>query len=295
LISKMARIDFVGPMGVGKSTLYRALLEKTRGRRAWLTEQEAAVAIAAKVFRNSRTTASRLRLAGLHFPFLRRRIAHAAMERACAHAAWNDPAQWGRFLQQCHQFTAEDPSESLRIHAAQVRLWRRIQVVAAAESYLSGSTVVFDESIYHAVLAVMTPSQCTGDKLIRRCFDAVPLADGLVHVRAGADLICDRLLKREAKKNRKIMSIRLLDDREICARVRSQLTSIQAALEVVRKAGIPVFEVDASTSFAFKLNALIEFVNSIANGLNNQGRHATPVVVGRESTPSARVGTTANC
>lgn len=282
----MPRIDLIGAVGVGKSTLLRMLAAQPSPRR-WLTRNEAEVQVIMRLLGRRKTLSSRLKLAAMSIPALRRRVVGQFHGRWYRGAPWNNPASWGPLLVESQQFTSVDPTEAMRIFLGKMRLWQRMQEIAAVERYLPEQTVVFDESIYHATLAVAAPSaQPMSAACLRSFYESIPTPAAAVHVAAPAELICQRLLKREACRRQRVLSLQHLDQLKVPERVERQLAAIDVAIGVLDRRGIPVLSIDAGGRLEDQLPSIEAFLRTTAASANAQPARPGSTII--DSPPIAR-------
>jgi hypothetical protein len=222
----------VGPAGIGKTTVHRALLvDRERG---WLSWKEAALETAGLEVESA--------IFGFRGPSRR-----AVLQRLAPRSYWTTPSvvqrAWRRYLAWCDHMIARVAYEG-----AFLPLTRRLALnTAVVEIYGVSRPVVYHESISRRGLSFGL-RHTDGLEFMRRYYWWIPPPAAVLWFRAEPDVILERV------RSRRMVAApqRGLTADQILAQARWSDHALDVAADILARRGTRVIEIDAN----FELSAL---------------------------------------
>lgn len=275
---KTDRVDFLGPPGVGKSTLCRAALADKRLADSWVSMVFATRIAELRAYHeraDRMTTVQRCKLFG---GLIRHGIKSYLVK------GWRSPFICGReldrikdeelgdFLRNHHplfEALAErwfDPDMPLPNKAArycELARWTREWVFSMA--WAGPVSILADNSRYTRGLAEFTLSASTdslqSDQVINSYTTSVLRPSAIVHIDANADLVVQRI-KTRAGEGSVNAAHEGLSDAELLAYTDKRLAVNRVAVEVFRSKGCPVLTLTADLPADRQIDELVDFLAS---------------------------------
>ncbi len=269
----MRRIDFLGAHSVGKSTTYDELVDRRDDTPKWLTRLEAKRRLAATELLDDGTPKDFVKAATCFLPGLGDIFVETFTRHPAEEAFARDDGAYRHFVEHCvrHLAGIESPTmttgprpETSRhlLRAPTGRpsatpnsasslepidcvnfssMFGRLRELCLLESL--DETVVFDESLAHATAGLA--SAASSDAAVRSYFEALPLPDALLHLRAPVDEIIDRNRNR-ANTGKSQLHFRTVDHVELQSKIRRSVRIAEIGACTLEWRGTRVLSLDAT-------------------------------------------------
>lgn len=263
----MQRVDFLGAPGVGKSTLYGALLKRrSRTRTRWLTPSEAKVLVARQRALQGGWK-KKLATVGLSFPPVQGVLADY-LTRSDADRALRLNEGLGTYLELWEKALGDVLSSRERVLAL-VSWVHRTSELALFTAYLGNRVVLYDES-YSKLICGWLTGLGASMAFITEFFGAAPAPAAVVWlVDPEPESIAPRLLKRVERKHGRdgqgrlqFGGIRWWHEEELSAYVEERLRYDGEAVRVLGERGVPVLRLDVRKPLTIQAGEVEEFLEA---------------------------------
>lgn len=205
----MKRIDVIGPAAVGKSTLCNKLNHYSKGKRYWLSEEEAlALALNKAISKNSKNS--------IHCcfwklvsktPFKRKSIQKYLRARLQGNELKDYIKRHEHFFSVAKECLCTQSLIDLRfINYFKVFL-KNIENIAFLHRWLPEQYVLFDESLSHKLFALI-PWDKKHIALAETYCLAIPEPTAVIYLRGTSELITQNIIKRQNDRHRTTLAHR---------------------------------------------------------------------------------------
>lgn len=193
----MKRIDFIGPVGVGKTTLYKDLLRRRKGGDAWLTPGEARAKIARTLYWNkARTAGDYIKYLALHLNSLKPFYEYLARNINSKKQLLAYEQEYDELSKLACAYAESDDAPLLKIRniALIEQDMESLSVLEEGTESVSNH-VIFNESLTQKIFQWLMSD--LADEDIALLLPLLPLPDAFVYCHATPEVINERLIKRE--------------------------------------------------------------------------------------------------
>ena len=243
----MRRIDFLGPHGIGKSTLYEHLIRLSPDR-LWMTPREARREVARMQLLQRRRPRDLAKWMTCLLPRVGDVFINAYTTRTAERAFVTTSEGYQAFFNYClddvlrHRPSTPRGSSSHPLHYVNLNwLYERLLELSLLESL--DATVVFDDSLAHCTVGLL----CDRDDLswARLHFEKMPAPQVAVHLAAPEDVVHRRLMART--EDHSPAPIRQTDSTpdELLQLVRRGLRLAELGASTLQWRGVQVVALDA--------------------------------------------------
>ena len=260
----MAKIvEFFGPPGVGKSTIFREIELRWKKDLTWITSKHWSLA-------------TRQKNKYYRFNFLKRFIKNYDIDSIKLNEAGNRfIAQYPEFIDACWQNIVYKHKESLNkldIRFQKVLyLQKQIQKIQMLGENNCDKVCLLDEGVVHLIPNALYKSSNLSEEHeeIRSLINVMPLPEAIVSIDTDAKEIAQRLYTRS-----KIISMyKNLDisELEILSEIDRERRSI--ILNILENQGMPILKIDSSLDSATNAKKVISFMDNKFINLNKEVKH----------------------
>ena len=254
-------IEIIGPAGIGKSTLCKALLHlpKSSGQVRLLSVAQLLSIPRLKspkllhellmhyLVSNNNAEPSRL--------LYRRRSVAGIVRDACSE-------EWRRFIAICLDLASKDnrPAENrlLGMSFLNNTIATRFFIDSLA---VNDSFVVMDEPLGYRP-SMFNPKEIVPSAMMENYYEAVPLPGALIHISGNVDTVVERVLKRRdsghcAHRHTGLSECEIRED--------TKWASVLAdyGVQAMKKRGVPVLDVCAEDELSKNLQKSIDFISQL--------------------------------
>ena len=239
-----ARVDFIGPHGVGKTTLARALVRSQLwSGRSWISHEEARLAIAAHIAWEAGKYDQTPRIALFKIPRIGAALADRYLRLPTSVALSERTASWGSgFIEACiDSILSPSRGESLRCLEGFRILRELLGAVALLEKYAQSRAVLMDESLSQFVGLLL--ANADGEPALINRLMSFPAPTAVIHVSGPEDEIVGRLMARDSNSYAGLKDAIRFED-ELLASTRRSLRRCEAVREALDEKGVPVLSLN---------------------------------------------------
>lgn len=260
------RIDFMGAPGIGKTTLYKALLRKKLPAKA-ITEKEAGRR-ALENYAKRQPWDNWLTFKALHTIPKLRKFYVSTMELECqreAHAEFMEHYEdFYRIAAECLGETGRSERRRAGGYHSFIKKNMRWAVI---HKYFNdeNAMILSDESLSHRVYLLLPWSERSKDAAMQY-FSHLPAPDGVVHVTSDADTVRARIAERKKAAKKFIPGHKNLDETELIKRIEGTLELARTGAAVLADRGVTVLELDGGESVSSNVMEMQAFIDTLSIG-----------------------------
>lgn len=260
----MKRIDFLGAPGVGKSTLYKQLIDSRGGGSFGLTPKEADLKLAREYLNNipKKNIKEILAVGTLNNIFLKPLhpiIVDKVIRRVEDESIWAEREQYSEFLNQALLGACVEEKDPVRRLMGANWLFDVIKKVAVVENSKFDDVVLFDESLSQKIYGVTYHDTELDRQEIEMYFNLMPKPLHLVY----CYLTPDRVLERLNSRSKVIPSHRGLDETNLLNKITIQMQIAEIGYQVLKSRGINIVELDMQDSINKNAEKLVHLLHNI--------------------------------
>ncbi len=238
------RIDFLGAPGIGKSTLYKALLREKLPANA-ITEKEAGRRALSNYVKRQPWD-KRVSYKALNTIPKLRKFYVSTMELECqreAHAEFMKHYEdFYRTAAACLGKTGR--SERRRAGGYHSFIKKNMRWAVIHKHFNDENAMILsDESLSHRIFLLLPWSERSKDAA-RQYFSHLPAPQGVVHVTSDADTVRARIAERKEAAKKFIPGHENLDESELIKRIEGTLELARTGAAVLADRGVSVLELD---------------------------------------------------
>jgi hypothetical protein len=256
------RIDILGPHGVGKTTLARALTHPGGfSPTLWLGQEDARVKIATKLAWSAGKFAHRTRAPLFKLPRIGGAIADRYLRLPTELALEERRSDWRNFIGACFRSIA--PLSGIDSVAALLRCRRvvdRLGEIALIEKYGCRQPVLMDESLTQFVSVLYFDARQQKD--VTDALQSFPLPAAVLYVSGVEQEIVRRLAQREDATHAAVENARR-NEEELAAATRRSLDRCEALVPTLESRGVPILTLNGFALLEVQVKAANEFLRKI--------------------------------
>jgi len=266
----MKRLEFIGPAGVGKSTLYKNLLNSRKATGQWLTTKEANFKIVSHILSSRNMMASLLYKPQLPIPLLTGYINRSILKSEYKVAIDERNKEWNEFIFSILQLKLNDESQSVKILYRYKWLLSRLEEAALLEKYFPDNVVLIDESVCQKIWPLILSLFSNGiNEAGKNLYRKSPKPHGIIYVTCSAKEIFSRLKKREDNKDHWMIGFKGLSDETLYEQIEKSIQLTDICSQVMMERGVPVLEVNSALEKNEQLGKVNSFIHSLEIAGNN--------------------------
>lgn len=252
----MKRIDLLGAPGVGKTTLYKELLQRRNRHDHWLTLEEAKILITKRHlrgnFRSLKEFAGLLILHTVNVRVLQKKLSENIYLSLADKALEERLEDWMPFIELCSESLGDHNKPPFYRFLLAKWFLSQLEEAALVESVVSEDIVLFAESLSQRATGLMPWSYSLGEQQSRKYFNLMPAPHAVVFLRAESQQVKKRIINRSRQKI--IVQHHGLSENELLERVEIATTIVEIGAGVLRERGVHILELDA----LLPINSLVE-------------------------------------
>ncbi len=261
------RIDFLGPSGVGKSTLYNELL-KRRGNDLWMTPNELRIKIAqAQSKQYTHSIGSRIRSVILNIPICK--VIHPPLAETIFSkhkykylVLWETQEEEEAINSIIKAIASIQFPPIFKLHRYR-QIFKFAQQVALFQKYAPNkTTVVIDNSLSNEVPFLGPWNSEDSIQNLQIFFKALGELSGVVFLDADDNLVIERL-KRRRKLFSNIAHLGMSEP-EVVADTKRRLKSARQVADMLEERGVTVIRVNAGDPLDEQVREVSDFLRQYA-------------------------------
>jgi len=264
------RIDFLGAPGVGKSTLYNALISQNPIQNNWLKPSEAKIMLAQMLSRSQRHSFQNYAISLLLNINLFHKIHPVLSGVVCnkhrTRSLWND-AEDEVALDYFIQANALSP------YPSNIRLLRYCwlleikQDVALFEQYIPDDfTVLFDESLTQRLISLGPWNSQDEQQNLHKLCGLLGDVSSVVFLDAKDETVIQRVEDRRDVRITRAHSI--MNEEDLKSETRKNLKSARQIADMLERKDIPVIRVNAEETIATQIQLIQEDIIQLSRSKN---------------------------
>lgn len=268
----MQRIDFIGSPGVGKSALYRELVQQRVKSDTWLTPEEARARIAYCYLENNTQSIKdyatlwllkNVLLKKLH-PILSNRILDGYQKEII----WREKERYENFFEVALKgATVKEKAPLRRLLGITNFFTVASNVISLYHSNIHG-LVIFDESLSHKIYTITHWQKGYYENLTNEFFNTIPLPQGVIYCKLDPEKTLHRIKQRgmniHGRRGKIIPGHCDLDDNLLLESITAQLDIAAIGVDVLQKRDVKILEINMENSLEQNIkritNAIGDFV-----------------------------------
>lgn len=261
-------IEFVGCEGVGKTSVYKLLMtEHLHSNKQILSEFGANHIITQNILKRDNSILKYAFINGIKIPVVSNSIHQKILQGPGKKALYKYKNQWEeciRILFTNHSNSNLTLRSSLYSYSA---LLTKIERQALYENEVGDHIVILEPGVFHKLNNIlMYFAEQDIDRVTTEIFSRIPIVpDGLVYFKASPELIYERFCRREGKRESWIQEIKDFNEDLAMQKIMVEQRIIDTGLEILKKRGAKIVEIDTSRDIDAQLNKIITFIDEMKN------------------------------
>lgn len=265
IMGSIHRIDFLGPSGIGKSTLYNELLKRRGKKDRWMTPIELRQKIAQSVSkRYTHSFSSRLgsvilnsRLFTVIHPLLTEKVLSKHEYEYLA--LWESQKEEEAINTIIKAIASIQFPPVFKLHRYR-QIFKFAQQVALFQKHApENTTVVIDNSLSNEITFLGPWKSDDAIKNLQTFFHALGVLSAVVFLDADDDVVIDRLKKRRVLFSN--IAHQGMSDQEVVADTRRRLESARQCADMFEERGVTVIRVNAGDPLDEQVRIVYEFLS----------------------------------
>lgn len=257
----MKRIECIGPAGVGKSTLLKAMAHARSRPAEWLTVEEANFAIANNILKSKNQKEQYILKAGFRLPLITSSVIRSTLKKEYVNSVYERKNEFEAIISYLLSLKLDDSLKGLYRYRW---LLSRVEEAALLENYLPTNTVILDESVIHKIVnLILCINSSDIESFGRNIFDKCPVPHGIIHLTSEQHIIFKRLKNREAGKENWMLGFRGLDDDALYFQIENAIALNNCCTITMKEKGVPVLQLSATMKLKEQLALANAFIDSI--------------------------------
>lgn len=263
----MKRIDFLGAAGVGKSTVYSALIQQREKKEKLFTVQEAKVKIAQKYYwKKNKSIDDWCKLVAISLPLpikVRSLVAAKLLHRQNEIKMWNDRYKFSSFFDAILKGTYLNERDMLRRVLGVKRIYDLFEDVMLIEGSDLPGIVVCDDSLSQKIYAIAEMYNFSTEDVIEKYFNTFPIPQAVIHFSNEPHVVLSHVKKRTKEGGETVQWHRDVDNKELLSRVTSQLKISKIGADILVQRGVPVLKIETTKAARENAQRILQFIDSL--------------------------------
>ena len=261
IVSEFIRkICFIGAPGVGKSTIYKALIEE-RKQKKWLTPMEAKFEIAKKYWPQGKSNIkdralNKLFLHNFFFTEKYAGLSNYIMKNIVEESFQSMRSNYEPLFDMAFKGLECEVKDSVSRMLAALFFIKTAKNEMFIDSFAVNEPVLFDDSMWQSLRGV---KQYFNNFADNRFITKMPRPDAVIHCFSGIDKVFDQIKKRsnEGKLNTCHYS---QTDKELYESIKADIENARYKTELLEGSGIKVLNINAGLNIADNIKIINEFL-----------------------------------
>jgi len=242
----MRRIDFLGAPGVGKSTIYRSLIDNRGNESKLLTLEEGKIKFAkAQLERHNLSRNEQLNKIILNFPLLKpfhKKLIKNIVYHAENRIIWDEKEKNSEFLNYALAGTSNIQKPAIRRLMGINWFFEIYKNIIMFDEFEDENFVLFDESLPQKIYGVTYSDNVIDKNQVSGYFMTMPLPACLVYCK----LNHEEAFKRLKTRDKVIPGHRGIKNEDLLNRIKNQIEVSSTGAEILKDRGCDIIEIDMS-------------------------------------------------
>jgi adenylate kinase family enzyme len=253
----MARIDIIGPPGVGKSSFCHFLYKNRSELSEFFFDWEIRLRVAELDIKNKNILYKVAFPFAVRIPSFRNHLSKHFSREEASKTFLNLSEEWKSFIKNYTELLKETKSDPVRYTIAIKDFLEVMENVSLIEKTSSNKLVMYDESLTHRVYAISRGSD-NWKSIASRYIENLELPAGVIYIKSDAQTVFNRI-KRRSKSRTALCHLNKTDG-EIFLMTEKSLQIFDYTTELINEKNIPIIKIDNSLNNKLNLKIINNFI-----------------------------------
>jgi len=253
----MARIDIIGPPGVGKSSFCHFLFKNRKKVSEFYFDWEIRLRVAELEIKNKSILHKVTFPLAVRIPSFRNHLSKHFSREEASKTFLNLSEEWKNFINYYTELLKETKSDPARYTIAIKDFLEVMENVSLNEEKASNNLVIYDESLTHRVYSISRGSD-NWKSIARSYIENLELPLGVIYIKSDAETIFNRIKQRS--KSRTVLCHLNKSDNEIFSLTEKSLQIFEYVTVLIKEKKIPLLQIDNSLGNSVNLDKMNTFL-----------------------------------
>lgn len=260
----MKRVELIGSPGVGKTTLYKAIINKSKKSSQWVSASDAKKTIAQRLYGEKSEMSSILYKVCVQIPYIDSFLTKSILRSEYEKSVWLKKDEYQQLLYSL--LNLQQTKDELAIRSLYRYSWllTKIQEACLLDYAIETNRVLIDESILQKVWPLMLTSDIS-DSGIAEIFSKIPHPFAVIALTCDTDVVLERLIKREEKKENWMIGYRAISISELKEKISKIQHMVNTLADAMESRGAYVLRINTNTDFISHANDINAYFSSLSD------------------------------